>query len=390
MKSLNIIADSHIWGAKQAFSTLPKHDVKLTLCHSREMCIENLKDADIILVRSGIKLGKPLLESSRVRFVATATVGDDHIDKKWLQERGIAFASAAGSSTGAVVEYMTTLFLQLHHLGKLQFSDCTLGIIGAGRIGSRIANTAKTLGMKVMVNDPPRARLEGKKGFVNLETLLQKSDIISLHTPLLYEGLDATMHLINAETLSMFRGYGIINAARGAVIANSDLIHWLDQSPLNFAALDCWEGEPNISIPLLAHTGMAVATPHIAGHSLDGKAANTQSIYDALCHFLGVVPKWDMHSELPNDITLHLNQAHQSTLPILHAISECLYPINRDHNTLQKLCHLHDSKLRATSFTAQRRNYPVRRAWDCCHIQWQPSSPEIIQRARDLGMPVGS
>jgi len=358
---LTIIADGHIWGVRSAFAEFSGHAVDLRVVEAREISPSLVQGADILLTRSSTKVNAALLAGSSVRFAATATVGDDHYDKHWLAGNGIAFASAAGSSTGSVIEYMLAALLHLHAAGRLHLANATIGIVGVGRIGSALAELLGRLGVRTLLCDPPRARREGSAGFVDLAAILAEADLITLHTPLERGGEDATFHLLDSARLSQFQGKGILNAARGAVIDNRALLTWLNGDPHRYAALDCWEGEPEIGRVLLAHPCMALATAHIAGHSLDGKAANTQAVYDALCAWLGVAPTWRMEQELPPTapLTVTLPETNDPWLA-LHALVAQLYAIAADDTALRAL--LAEPTL-APGFARLRRFYPPRRAF---------------------------
>ncbi|HKJ82962.1 MAG TPA: 4-phosphoerythronate dehydrogenase [Mariprofundaceae bacterium] len=363
--------------------------MELRILEHREITRDRLRDADILLTRSSTRVDADLLDDTSVRFAATATIGDDHYDKAYLAAHDIAFANAAGSSTGSVLEYMAAALLHLHATDILPIPDATLGIIGAGRIGGRLAGIARQLGMHVLINDPPRTRQEGGDAFTDLDTLLATADIVSLHTPLTKEGQDPTFHLLNATTLDLFNGRGLINAARGAVVNNKALLNWLDTDRKHFAVLDCWEHEPAIDRQLLAHDGTVLATPHIAGHSLDGKAANTQYIYDALCCHLGIEPIWHMTDDLPDANTVPVTlKTGRHSLEALHWAAHYLYNIEADHRAL-KACVGMDEAATSRAFTKIRRNYPVRRNWDLIPVHFEPAcSPELSSMAAALGIKV--
>ncbi len=388
MKLLHIVADAHIWGVESAFSSLPGYDVDLRALEHGDICRESLKNADILLTRSSTQVNAGLLDGTPVRFVATATIGDDHYDKAYLKRRGIAFANAAGSSTGSVIEYMLAALFELRGRGLISLPGTRLGIIGAGRIGGGLAQAARALGMEVLLNDPPRAEAEGKNGFLELAELLTQADIISLHTPLTQAGAHPTHHLIGPGQLECFTGHGLINAGRGAVVDNAALADWLDTDDGRFAVLDCWEHEPDISCRLLAHPRVALATPHIAGHSLDGKAANTQFVYNALCRFLSVASEWNMHDHLPppQPSLMHIRGGSDARTCLQQAI-RALYDIRADDERLRRLLTL-PVTARGAAFVRLRRHYPVRRAWHISAVHFDPADREIRKLASAIGLRV--
>ena len=384
---LTIVADAHIACVESAFSQLPGFDVELRIVESKEINSALLRDADILLTRSSTKVNAELLAGTPVCFAATATIGDDHYDKAWLADHQVAFASAAGSSTGSVLEYMLATLLELHALKRIRLPECCVGIIGAGRIGGSLGIILESLGLKVLYNDPPRSRHEGEAGFSDMETLLHEADILTLHTPLHHSGEDATFHLINRDLFKRFKGKGIINAARGGVVDNISLLHWLKTDAGNFAVLDCWEHEPNISIPLLSQAGLVIPTPHIAGHSLDGKTANTLYIYQALCRFLKIAPNWDMGNHLPP------RHPYMDFIPTgddwsdLHRLSQVLYPIRNDVQAMRSWSNLPGDEA-GKRFSAFRRHYPERRAWDATPIIAPSASASLIKKATSIGIKI--
>jgi len=384
---LHIVADGHIWGVESAFSTLPGFDVNLRVLEHRAICRETLKDADVLLTRSSTRVNASLLSGTSVRFAATATIGDDHFDKTWLTDHNIAFANTAGSSTGSVIEYMTTALLNLHARGLISLPGTSIGIIGAGRIGGALAKVCQALGMQTLTNDPPRARAEGDAGFCSLDKLLEQADVLTLHTPLLSEGQDCTVHLLNKTRLSGFRGKGIINAGRGACIDNTALADWLDSDAERFAVLDCWEHEPSPSRRLLMHPRLAIGTPHIAGHSLDGKAANTQYTYNALCHWLNITAKWHMQNHLPPPAAPVEIACTGDSWRDLHTAATKLYPISDDNKAMRAWGDLPDNEL-SGAFTAWRRHYPIRRAWTHAPIRFTRANHKVQKLAQALGMKI--
>jgi len=382
---LTIVADAHIWGLKSAFSALPGYDISLHALESRDIKRSALEHADILLTRSATRVNAELLAGTPVRFAGTATIGDDHYDKGYLQEHGIAFANAAGSSTGSVIEYMLAALLDLHVRGLIDIPETTIGIIGAGRIGSALALHCRAIGMQVLINDPPRARTEGDASFSSLDTVLQQADIVSMHTPLIRSGIDQTMHLLDQHQLQRFRGRGIINAARGACLDNQALCEWLDAAQDHFAVLDCWEHEPHVATRLLGHPGMAIATPHIAGHSLDGKAANTQYIHRALCDWLGISSTWEPGEHLPASTAgIPVPCTDDVYANIQRAVSS-LYPLQQDCRAMQAWAALPEKEM-ATNFSAYRRHYPARRAWQSTPIHLLDADVRTRELAHAIGL----
>lgn len=291
-----IVADENIPYAAAAFGGLG--DVRLL--PGRRISPADVRDADILLVRSVTKVGSPLLAGSKVRFVGTATAGIDHVDTNWLVERGIAFASAAGSNAESVAQYIAAVLLHLRSLIGGTLRGRTIGIVGVGHCGSRVERIARALSMETVLCDPPLARMSGNARYRPLAELAG-CDVLTVHTPLTDSGPDATRNLISREFIeSMKRGAILIDAARGGIVDEKALAEALDSKLLAGAVLDAWIGEPNIDLELLKRVN--IGTPHIAGYSLDGKIRGTEMIHEALCGFLKIQPSWNSATVLPKTI----------------------------------------------------------------------------------------
>lgn len=236
-----------------------------------------------------------MLGSSPVQFVATATIGTDHIDLDWCRRHGIATSSAPGCNAPGVGQYVIAAAMQLGY----SLPETTIGIVGVGNVGRIVERWARGTGMKVMLCDPPRARREGSEGFSTLDEIAREADIISFHTPLTVSGPDATRHLISENFLSACRRKPlVINAARGAVADTEALVGAIDSGVIAAPVIDCWEGEPAISRELLSRA--AIATPHIAGYSREGKMRATEMALTAFCDYFGL----PMPTPLPDDLSV--------------------------------------------------------------------------------------
>jgi erythronate-4-phosphate dehydrogenase len=244
-------------------------------------------DADALITRTRTRCDRNLLKDSRVKIVASATIGYDHLDTEWLQSKGIRWVNAPGCNSGSVTQYMVSVLICLAGKHSLDLSSLTLGVVGVGNVGSKVVRAAKSLGMKVLQNDPPRQRREGLTDFLPLETLIAESDILTLHVPLNLEGEDNTFHLVNSSNLHRMKKNSIlINTSRGAVVDNAALREILSDRKLLAAVLDVWEGEPAVDRRLLELVD--IATPHIAGYSVDGKANATINSVREVSSFLGL------------------------------------------------------------------------------------------------------
>ena len=266
---------------------------------------ETVREADALIIRTRTECNGALLAGSRVRFIATATIGFDHLDTEYLTSRGIAWSNAPGCNAGAVAQYLASALIR-HGRGG------TLGVIGVGAVGSRVARVGELLGYRVLLNDPPRAEREGAHAFTALNDLLAAADVVTLHVP----GGIATRHLAGAEFFAQLkRGALFINTSRGSVADESALAEWGGD-----AILDVWANEPEIDRRSLAR--VLEATPHIAGYSQDGKANATVACVRSLAEFFGVAALRDFEVgtlEPPASPRLALPERDQLRAAILHS-----------------------------------------------------------------------
>jgi len=391
---LKIIADENIPFAVAAFGALGE----VRLLPGRTLAQEDLRDADILLVRSITNVNADLLRGTPVRFVGTATIGVDHIDGEYLKTNGIAFASAIGSNANSVAEYVTAALLHLAAVRGLALAGKILGVLGAGHVGSRVIQKARALGMQVLVCDPPLARnfqaaqTSPPFEFFSLAEIMH-ADFITLHTPLTAAGTDRTHHLFDEKCLrALQRGSVLINTARGAVVDNLALKKVLQAGALAAAVLDVWENEPHPDSGLLSLT--TIATPHIAGYSFDGKVQGTQQIYAALCRFLKVHPSWNAAAALPAPAqpAIQINETFNSEAEVLHKIVRQAYDIGADDRALssgfepnastkaQPECH----------FDQLRRTYPVRREFGNYSVILKKAKSGLAKKLRGLGFQTAS
>ena len=290
---MRIIADDNIAFVREAFQELGEVETK----PGGAITADDVKDAEMLLTRSRTRVDRALLEGSAVRFVGSAVIGTDHCDLEYLRERRIAFAAAPGSNANSVSEYVLAVLLILAERRDLHLRDQTIGVIGVGNVGSKVAAKCEALGMRVLRNDPPLARQTGDPALLPIEALME-ADILTLHVPLTTEGRDPTCHLVDAVFLEKMRAGGtLINNSRGAVVDSHALYAALESGRLGNAVLDVWENEPHIEPALLDAT--TLITPHIAGHSFDGKVNGTVMVYRAACEFLGRSATWDPAPLLP-------------------------------------------------------------------------------------------
>ncbi len=263
----------------------------------RQIDSEDVSRAAALIVRSVTRVDRTLLGGSQVDFVGTATSGCDHVDLDWLAERNIAFAHAPGCNATAVADWVVASLAALHANARHRFGRGRVGVIGAGCAGARVARRLAAIGYAVRVCDPPRARTEGDDGFVELAEALA-CDVVTLHVPLTDHGPDATRGLVDADALaSMGSGSVLLNAARGGVVDEDALATRLDDGPDLVTVIDTWAREPGIDTGLLPRVDLA--TPHIAGHTREGRLRGTAMVAAAAGAHFGIDPAWDWRAELP-------------------------------------------------------------------------------------------
>ncbi len=376
---MKIIADEDIPLVRQAFSSIGQ----LVTCPDRQICPALVQDADVLLVRSTTKVNAALLDGAAVRFVGTATIGIDHVDEAYLASRGITFASAPGSNAESVAEYVVAAFLVLGRRLGFSLAGKSLGVIGVGNVGSRVARNAQALGMQVLLNDPPLQRQTGEAKFLPLEEVLE-ADLITLHVPLTHEGPDATYHLVDKHFLQRMRpGSILMNTSRGAVV-DSKALHWALESRLAAGVLDVWENEPAIDIQLLEN--IQLGTPHIAGYSYEGKVSGTEMLYQALCQHLGKEPEWELAAELPPPRVpcLHLNTTGRTRDAVLLEAVKALYDIEADDARMRRTLLSLPEAERAAAFHRLRKEYPQRREFFNTSIILESYDEEIASALQGL------
>lgn len=354
-KMQKIIIDENILFAQEAFN----HLGTVETYPGRSISNQLLKDADILIVRSITKVDENLLKDTNIKFVGTATIGTDHIDLDYLKKNKIAFADASGCNAFSVAEYVVASLFHLSTKFDFKIKDKSIGIVGTGNVGSKVAHFSESLGMKVLLNDPPLERNGDPRKFVSLSEIL-KCDIITLHTPLNQSGIDKTLHLINKNNLTELKENTIlINTSRGAVINNNDLLESIKRKRI-ITVLDVWENEPEVNLELLKRTD--ISTPHIAGYSYEGKANGTIMIYDSLCKFLNVEKQYKFQFPELNNSVIEIDFSEQFEDSMNKLISE-IYPITDDDKRMRRILGMSNSNI-INEFDNQRKYYPVRREYN--------------------------
>lgn len=377
---MKIIADENIPFVAECFSSIGEVETVL----GREIIPCVIADADALLVRSITPVGADLLADSKVRFVGTATIGFDHIDIEYLSQNKIGFASAPGSNANSAAEYVIAALLNIAKRHSIDLEGKSIGIIGVGNVGGRVAKKASALGMKTYLNDPPLQRQTGDLKYLPIEKLFD-CDFITLHTPLTFEGEDKTFHLADDKFFkSLKKGCIFINASRGGVVDSSALKAAIEESRLQATVHDVWENEPNIDVELLEMVD--IGTPHIAGYSLDGKIAGMIMIYKAACKYFGLDAKYDISSFLPVPAIpeLKINTQSVSEQDTLLGIVEKIYDIKADDVRLRRMLE-ESEKERGKYFDSLRRNYPVRREFQNTRIIVEDKNSSLAEKLKGIG-----
>ncbi|MCB9853168.1 MAG: 4-phosphoerythronate dehydrogenase [Phycisphaerales bacterium] len=247
----------------------------------RSITSNQLKTADALIVRSVTRVDRALLEGTSIRFVGTVTTGLDHVDVTWLNDNGIAFATAAGFNSRPVAEYVLTCIFLIAGDRRCRPESMTLGVVGAGRIGSLIGHWAAALGMRVLYSDPPRASVGDPGPWTPIDALLAESDVVSLHVPLTTDGSHPTSGMVGDRWLSRMKTRAtLINTSRGGIVDEYAMKSALQSESGPDAIIDTWLHEPGIDGDLMAMC--RIATPHIAGHSVNARHRGAQMICEAL------------------------------------------------------------------------------------------------------------
>jgi erythronate-4-phosphate dehydrogenase len=341
-----------------------------------------VSEADILIVRSITRVTRELLEETPVRFVGTCTIGTDHLDIPFLESMGITWSSAPGCNARGVVDYVLGALLTLSDVRGVPLAERTYGIVGAGEVGGRLVNVLRGLGLRVLICDPPRS-VSHPDEFVSLETLIEACDVISLHAPLIRSGPDATYHLFDDERLKRLQpGTWLINACRGEVIDNQALRSCLVNGADFEVVLDVWEGEPEVDTELARLC--CLATPHIAGHSLEGKWRGTAQIYTALCQWLGQRPSKTLEDFLPEQWLSKLELSATATADqALKLLCRSVYEPRNDDAAF-RLSLKGEAQARREGFDRLRKYYPQRREITGLQVQVN-NNPALSRVVKALG-----
>jgi erythronate-4-phosphate dehydrogenase len=375
MNQIKIVADNKIpflRGVLEPFA-------EISYLEPSQISKDTVKDVDALIIRTRTKCNKDLLDNSNVKFIATATIGFDHIDTVYCQSKAIEWISAPGCNSSSVQQYIASALLTLAKEKSIQLDKNTLGIVGVGNVGSKIEKLGNILGMNVLLNDPPRERIEGSEKYVSLDHLIEQSDIITFHVPLNKIGIDKTLHLANHDLFEKFNdGKVFLNTSRGEVVKTDSLKRAIKNKKVFACTLDVWENEPDIDIELL--NLVDIATPHIAGYATEGKANGTAACVNALNDFfnLGLKQNW-----YPNNLPVSTKEKEIKIECAGKSKQEIFFEcINSTHNIKEDDKRLRES---ASSFERQRAEYPVRREFNYYDVHLNNAEESIKKAINDLG-----
>lgn len=341
---------------------------------------EVVKDADAIVTRTRTICNEKLLAVSSVKFIATATIGFDHIDTDYCDKAGIKWTNAPGCNSKSVEQYIASTLMVLAETRNIKLKDLCIGVVGVGNVGSKVARIGELFGMKVLLNDPPRERAEGSASFVSMKEIIDEADIITLHVPLNLKGEDATFHMGNTEFFSELKKKPVlINSCRGEVVDTLDVKAALKNNQISGFVCDCWENEPDMDLELLALT--EIATPHIAGYSKDGKATGTQMSVEAINNFFKLgLNNWQPSGvEAPANATIELDGSGMTQQETISKAILATYDIRNDDQTFRK---------NTEKFEQLRGDYPVRREFQAFAIVPKNISEETLEILKKLGFNV--
>jgi erythronate-4-phosphate dehydrogenase len=353
---------------------------RVTYMPGKKIVNEILKDADALLIRSRTKCTESLLKGSGVRFIGTATIGFDHIDIQFCRKHKIKWTNAPGCNSSSVQQYIAAALLKAASEFGFSLKEKTIGIVGVGNVGTKVEKFARIIGMNVLLNDPPRARKEGSRNFVKLNTLLRESDIVTLHVPLNIVGDDKTYHFFDEKALKkMKKGAWLFNASRGEVVETSALKSMLMSGRMGGAVIDVWENEPDLDLELMGK--VFIATPHIAGYSTDGKANGTSMIVNVLSRYFDLPLKgWFPENIPPPDSpVINLDGEGKSDEDIIREAVSLTYDIETDNSNLRGSPY---------DFENQRGDYPLRREFHAYTVKLKGGSKKVIKMLKDLGFSV--
>lgn len=337
---MKIIIDDKIPYIKEAVEKIAS---EVVYSAGKDFTPKLVRDADALIIRTRTHCNRKLLEGSKVKFIATATIGFDHIDTEYCKQAGIEWANAPGCNSASVAQYIQSALLVWKSLRNKKLDELTIGIIGVGNVGSKVAKVAQDFGMRILLNDLPREEKEGDAAFTPLKKIAEECDIITFHVPLYKEGKYKTFHLADENFFRALRRKPvIINTSRGEVVKTSALLGAINNDTISDAVIDVWEHEPEINLELLEK--VLIGTPHIAGYSADGKANATRMSLDSICRFFHLNATYEINPPAPSLPVIQAKNREEALLKIYNPVE--------DSNRLKSQPKL---------FETLRGDYPLRR-----------------------------
>ena len=341
---------------------------------------EEVRDADALITRTRTICNEKLLAGSSVKYIATATIGYDHIDTGYCSKAGIKWTNAPGCNAKSVEQYIASALFTWALERRIKLREKTIGIVGVGNVGSKVARFCEIIGMKVLLNDPPRERAEGTDKFVSLRTIQEEADIITFHVPLNLVGEDATFHMANENFFKQLaRKPLVINSCRGEVFDTTAVKTALKNGLVSDFIADCWENEPDIDLELLDLAYLA--TPHIAGYSKDGKANGTMMSIQAISRFFNLgIDNWQPSEvELPENTKILIDGTRRDEESIIAEAVLSTYDIEADDVAL---------KANPELFEKLRGDYSIRREFQVFRVLASNINPVVIKKLKAIGFQV--
>lgn len=379
--SIKIIADRNIPQVDKAFA----HIGEVQLVDGRQLDVEQLGDAQILLVRSVTPVNQQLLQHSAVQFVGSATIGTDHIDLAYLQQQGIAFSNAPGCNAISAAEYVVAAVLYYTRRRQIPAAGLVVGIVGYGNVGSRVAARLAALGCELRVYDPPRQQQYQDRDYVSWEQI-QTADIVTAHVPLTKTGDYPTYKMFNHGFFSALKDDALfINTSRGWAVDEAALRQLKSAGKPLHLILDVWQNEPNIDPELMQQS--ILATPHIAGYSAEGKYRGLEMVYHAACRFLELEPQWSLAEALPPHSFMIEPDLTQDDMTLVNSLVSQAYNIERDDRELRKIGELPAAE-RGAWFDGLRKNYPMRREFPYHRVLLPPQRDWLGNCLSQLGFSV--
>ncbi len=368
---MKILADTHI----PYLNDVAQQFGEAEFLPGNQFTKETISDKDVLIVRTVTHFDESMLSGTNVKLICSATIGYDHIDTEYCDSHNVAWRTAPGCNASSVEQYVTSSLMHLAAKHSFSLRNKTIGIVGVGNVGTKVAAACTKLGMRVLLNDPPRSENEphNKNMFVDMATIKQEADIITFHTPLIKQGEHKTYHLADESFFgTLAKKPFIINSSRGSVICTDSIKKAIRNNYIAGAVIDCWENEPTIDRELLSM--VEIGTPHIAGYSADGKWTATKMSLENINSFfdMGIHPIKLMEMPQPEDPVIDLSNVSKEE-QAAYAVWHTYTPIGES----EKL------KAEPDKFTWFRANYPLRREYHAYGVT--NANEEIEPLLKELG-----